>query len=211
MRLANPALRIAASSTGDLRVSLSKSQAAKAGEESGATDDENPIRGGTLTLKVDPMPADLPSQSAGPMSERFIEKPWLADFAGFVTARPEGRWLIGRSDPLRPALTPGEAAARPGSRRSTRSYGSSRRKWHVRSARTTTRLRRAVLAHLVDGGDLVADRFPQAFDRGYGTVYREAVLINASDKALQPLVAEVLRLTGRSGILASEPSSVGWL
>ena len=54
--------------------------------------------------------------------------------------------------------------------------------------------RRAVLACLVDGGDLVADRFPQAFDRGYGTVYREAAPINASDKRLQPLVAEVLRL-----------------
>jgi hypothetical protein len=49
---------------------------------------------------------------------------------------------------------------------------------------------RYVRSHLL-GGSLVADRFPQTFERPLYKVYREAVLIDASDAKLNPVVADV--------------------
>lgn len=197
MGLANPMLRVA-TSTGDVRVSLSKALATQPDEEVEESQDDSRVRSGTVTLKVIDRSDAKPGVPTAPMSERFVEKPWLADFAGFVTAHSGSRWIVGKSDPLRPALTPAEAA------RAAREAAANEvvRVLQAKLAgelgrHNDHRAREAVMTHLVDGTDLVADRFPQAFDRSYGTVYREAVLINASHEALQPLVDEVLQLDGR--------------
>jgi hypothetical protein len=126
------------------------------------------------------------------LSARFVEKPWLCDFAGFVSKNPGGRWVVGRTDPRRPATSAAEAAraARTAAVEEVSQLVRSRLPERLRR-RDGGRIRDAVEASLVDGGDLVVDRFPQKFDRGYGTLYREAVLIDASDAKLASVVKEV--------------------
>ena len=144
---------------------------------------------GVLTLMVD---GDGPGGSAAPLSVRFVEKPWLSDFAGFVADHRGGRWIVGRTHRVRPAATAADAAreARASAADEVLRLVNARVPEHVR--RDDGRLRATVEAKLVGGDDrMVVDRFPQTFDRGYGAVYREAVLIDASDAKLSPLVAEV--------------------
>jgi len=120
---------------------------------------------------------------------RFMEKPWLSDYAAFVTATP-GRWVVGRCDPLRPAMSPSDAArdARLSAEGEVTQLVLSRLPGRFR--RHEGEVARHVRSHLL-GGSLVADRFPQTFERPLYTVYREAVLIDASDQNLEPVVADV--------------------
>jgi hypothetical protein len=125
-------------------------------------------------------------------SARFVEKPWLSALAAFVADRPDGRWVVGKTDRLRPAATAAEAA------REARAAAAEQVLPLVRARVPEDvgrhhRLRAAVEAALVDGDRLVVDRFPQQFDRPYGSLYREAVLVDASDAKLAPLVDALVR------------------
>jgi hypothetical protein len=50
---------------------------------------------------------------------------------------------------------------------------------------------RRVVEQRLRGDRMVYDRFAQRYDRGYGTLYREAVLVDASDAALDESPADV--------------------
>jgi hypothetical protein len=128
------------------------------------------------------------------LSARFIDKPWLADFAGFVSSHPDGRWVVGKSDPLKPALSPAEAARRAREAAADEVARLVRAKVDRGFHRSDPYAHEVVMRRMVEGNEFIADRFPQSFDRGYGTIYREAVLIDASDEALQPLVDEIAGL-----------------
>ena len=143
-----------------------------------------PEPGGTLTLTARGA-ADVA------VTTSFVEKPWLADFALFTHQRP-GRWVVGRSDPLRPAMSPAEAAdaARRAAAKELFPVVRARVQRAGRSSPPDDWIRRQLDAKLA-GGRLVVDRFPQRFQRpGYDT-WREAVLVDASDRELDRLVGDI--------------------
>jgi hypothetical protein len=120
-------------------------------------------------------------------SAKYVDKPWAANFADFC-ARTPGRWIVSRSDLDSPATTPGEAAEQA----------------RVSAAEQVAPLVSGRLPHRYDRGDvrrvveqrlrgdrMVYDRFAQAYERGYGTLYREAVLVDASDARLEEMARDV--------------------
>ena len=124
-------------------------------------------------------------------SAQFVDKPWVTHYTDFVTRNP-GRWLVTHSDPARPAGSAAEAAdsARRAAADSVVAlvkarmpdpdrYDADRLKWIVEAR--------------LHGDRLVHDRFPQKFERPYGTLYREAVLLNVADAAIDPLASDVRR------------------
>ena len=122
---------------------------------------------------------------------RYVEKPWVANFNAFAAGRP-GRWLVAWSDPDSPAGSP-EDAAREARAKAWKQLGDlvvAR----MGDARRYGRgdIGRVVETHLM-GDRLVVDRFPQKFERPYGNLYREAVLVDASDRQLDTLVGDVRR------------------
>lgn len=125
----------------------------------------------------------------GAASARFVDKPWVANFAGFVGRTP-GRWVVGWPDADRPATSAADAA------RVARVWAAGELTPLVvarlpRSGRRDdARVRRMVERHLL-GDRLVVDRFPQKFERPYGTLFREAVLVDASDDRLDKLARDM--------------------
>ena len=121
----------------------------------------------------------------------FVDKPWVANYAGFITRTP-GRWIVARSDPGRPAGSAGEAAslARRAALGDVVSRVTARMPDPGRFDRN--RIDRLVESRLVSDR-LVHDRFPQKFERPYGSLYQEAVLIDASDAKMDSLARDVRR------------------
>ncbi len=177
---------------GEVRVSLasapSRNFVAGGGERAGF-----PRDAGVLTLTADAGDGGGDDAPSSPLSARFVEKPWLSDFAGFVAGRPGGRWVVGRTHPLRPAATAADAARDARASAAEEIFRLVQDRVPAQVGRDGRRLRGAVEAVLVGGDRLVVDRFPQTFERGYGTLYREAVLIDASDAKLAPLVDGIVR------------------
>jgi len=110
-------------------------------------------------------------------------KPWIADFAGFSASHP-GRWIVGRC--ARPCLSQAEAeeSARSDAARAVYAIVANRlgprhgdEQW----------LARRVLAD-VRAGELASDDLAERFDRPYGTVWTETVLLDASPAKLDTLV-----------------------
>ena len=126
-----------------------------------------------------------------PHAVRYVEKPWLSDFAGFVARNPDGRWIVGRTHTLRPAASAADAARDARASAAEEVMRLVRARVHPDVSRENGRLRAAVEKALVGGDRLVVDRFPQAYERPYGNLYREAVLVDASDAKLAPLVAQL--------------------
>ena len=120
---------------------------------------------------------------------KFVEKPWVSDFAAFSSHSPS-RWVFARSDPDRPASTAQDAW------KSARSAAAEQLLPLVVNRLPRDRryehgeIRRTIENNLL-GDRLVADRFPQKLERPYGTLYRESVLVDASDARLDPLVGEI--------------------
>lgn len=137
---------------------------------------------GTITIRAK-------GASGDSAMTRFVEKPWLTDFADF-TAHTPGRWVVVRSDPDRPAGSAAEAA------REVRVAAVDEvlplvvaRMGH--EARVNRGEIRRLLESQLEGDRLVHDRFPQKYERPYGSLYREAVLIDASDSQLDRLAQEM--------------------
>ena len=118
---------------------------------------------------------------------QYVDKPWAANFADYC-ARTPGRWVLARSDLDSPATHATEAA----------------REARVAAAEQVAPLISGRLPHRYDRGNvrrvvedrlrgdrMVYDRFAQRYDRGYGTLYREAVLVDASDARLDEMSRDV--------------------
>lgn len=125
------------------------------------------------------------------VSTQHVDKPWVSNFAGFA-ARTPGRWLVAHSDFERPATNPAEAArqARLAAVDQVVPLVTAR----LRGGRSSGggAVRRVVETHLL-GDRLVDDRFPQQYARPYGNLYRESVLIDASDQRVDALARDVRR------------------
>jgi len=121
-------------------------------------------------------------------SRRFVEKPWLENFAAFASTRPQQHFIIARSmgtctseseanqqalDDARARLT--EALGQRGDWTSGRLPG---------PEITTTDVLR---------GGFVVDRFAQSFEGSVGKIWRQALLIDVSGPKLAQLAGQKAR------------------
>jgi len=110
-------------------------------------------------------------------------KPWIDNFAGFTASHP-GQWIVGRC--ARPCLSQEEAeqSARSDAARAVFAVALKRlgpshddEQW----------LAQRVLAD-VRAGELADDDLAERFDRPYGTIWTETVLLDASPAKVDALV-----------------------
>jgi hypothetical protein len=110
---------------------------------------------------------------------KFVEKPWVEDFAGFANTRPDQHYIVARSNET--CTSEGEAnlqALNDARARLTEALG-------THSARKSLGLPRPAVTIkdvLMDG--IVADRFIQSFAGSAGPIWRQALLIDASAEKL---------------------------
>jgi len=130
---------------------------------------------------------------------RFIDKPWVSDYSGFVNRQPQQNWLIAQSQ--KPCTSAEEAhqqaikhTAQQLSKlvfakvkRYSKGFLSRRSEW------THPKLQTFIESELRTGygkihGQVIRDRFLQSFDRPYGaTLWREALLVDATGYNLDKL------------------------
>ena len=138
------------------------------------------------------------------VSTAYVDKPWVSNFASFL-AKGGGNWLVAHSDFERPAASPDEAAEQARSAAADRVaqlvVARLSRPGHYDPAS----VRRVVEQRLL-AGQIVTDRFPQKFERPYGSLYRESLLIDASDDQLDPLAGDI-----RASLDAERQSRLGGL
>jgi hypothetical protein len=121
----------------------------------------------------------------------FVEKRWAEDFSDFANARPKESWIIGRSkDPCMSdweardgALASAAAQLFPIVRDRIRSGGGGH--W---GRYDDERLRERIRYALSSDNNLVPDKFLQRATRPYGSVFRQAVLVDASRPNLDHLI-----------------------
>ena len=148
-----------------------------------------PQRSGTLRGLLD---------GAGVETSRtvaFVEKPWVADLAGFIARNPGRHWLVAAAD-----------------RASTSQDEATRRAVEVASAMLESRVREAlgrhdpglsqraansrwlrsrIQAQLESNPRYVADRFAQRFDRPYGAVWQQWLLVDGSQAKVTVLARNI--------------------
>jgi len=150
---------------------------------------------------------------------RFVTKPWAADFAQYVA---------GADKPVVRAASPAVAtfeqaqqeALQDAARqlepyvRSAISSGPMEEPGYVEEGkpaisvpggRVDSRIIREALVAELHAGRLILDRFPQQFDRPYGKVWREQILVDASQNAMERVAFEaVTRLDMLAGAEAHQ-------
>ena len=126
----------------------------------------------------------------------FIHKPWVDDYATFISARPNGQWLRARSSQF--AVTQHEAAEQAlraaAEVLSERSWTNGlKRPYGVQG--DGPQAKEKIVGVLIDAlrrGNFVVDKFAQRLSPSYGEVWRQAILLDVSpDKVhtfIQPFV-----------------------
>jgi len=129
---------------------------------------------------------------------RFVQKPWAADFAGFVGESAPGRhWILSQSDMS--CISPQEAeraALRDAAERLLDPVYQSVRRQMASGRLPPHAMPRSdvwlptIEAELRHEG-LISDRFVQRFSRPYANLWRESLLIDASPPAVERLAHQV--------------------
>lgn len=112
------------------------------------------------------------------------EKGWAVRFAQFINDHPATQWVVGRSP--KPCLSEAEASEAARMDAIERVYPTVVNRLNPR--RADAGWLHDMLTREVREGRLDADRFAESFDRPYGRVWTEAVLIDVSPARLDPLV-----------------------
>jgi hypothetical protein len=145
----------------------------------------------------------------------FVDKPWFDNFAQFVDRRPHERWILAQSPT--PCTDSGEAeyeARCDAVRKLTpdvqrKLNGRFRWPWSPFAGSGDSRQKATIQCSL---DNCIVDRFVQGYPRPYGTVWRTAILINASDRTIELLASACERQmrSERRGVLGTV-ASVGGL
>ncbi|UCD49836.1 MAG: hypothetical protein JSW27_20190 [Phycisphaerales bacterium] len=117
-------------------------------------------------------------QPARRIHVRFIEKPWVEDFALFASERPDGQFVVARSRGT--CISENEAknqALRDACAQVSAAVG---QKWPGRALLTVSP------TDLLEGG-FILDQFVQSFDGMSGQFWRQAMLIDMSAQKLSRL------------------------
>ena len=131
-------------------------------------------------------------------SADYVQVPWLENFNAFARNSPGRRFVVARSDPMRPAMTQAEAAEAARRAAAGQVFGLVRQRVprHGRLGADDGWLYRRVEQALA-GGRMVVEEFPQKFERHYGgTTWRSAVLVDASEPSVSRLAGELAATRG---------------
>jgi hypothetical protein len=152
-------------------------------------------RSGGLALRVE--------TPEGPfsVSTRFAEAPWVVDRTSFAREYAKGDWLVAYSDGThtthedarKDALTTAAESLLPLARtRINHLSGSDQQQFKQQMAKDPNWLRDRVADEL-RSRNLVTDQFTQQFDRSYGPVWREAVLVDAAPKRIEQIARSLVQ------------------
>jgi len=119
-------------------------------------------------------------------STRFVSKPWAANFAQYAASAGKPVVRAGSAPVASFEQAQDEAFER--AAQQLVPYFESLMKTNPGDNRQF--LRQGILAELRKG-KLILDRFPQRFDRSYGNLWREQMLIDASEQAIKPLAGAI--------------------
>jgi hypothetical protein len=122
------------------------------------------------------------------LQERFVEKPWLDDFATFANTRPEQHFIVARS--LGTCTSEGEAnqQALDDARVRLSEVLGTRTEWRFGRLPEPTITTTEVLE-----GRFLVDRFAQSFEGAAGRIWRQALLIDVSGSKLVQLAEHKAR------------------
>ncbi len=168
---------------GDRAVDVYFGREAAGGQESARAESD----GAVVVLRVDA------TGRRGAVSRKvlYTDKPWVDDFAGFVSGHG-GSWLMAMS--REPAVSVAEA------RDSALADAVGQIEPLVRERmgfapgpNDIPRIEQMVRVQMREGG-LIADRFVQRFERPYGEIYQMALLIDASPARIKEIAGQGDRL-----------------
>jgi len=122
------------------------------------------------------------------ISASFVAKPWVENFADFVNRSPKDKWILARSQRSCTSQAEAEQQAMSDACR--------------KIAQLLNQVRRRRSGFTVNPADIrsggfIADRFVQSFDGSAGRIWRQAILINASQDKLTELASQKM-ITWRS-------------
>lgn len=152
-------------------------------------------RTGALALRVET------AEESFSVSARFADAPWVENRTGFAHSYPNGDWLVGYSGGTHTShdearhdaiLAASDAILPLAQARINRLSASDQHRFAQQMQKNPNWLRDKVADELVSR-NLATDRFAQRFDRPYGTVWREAVLVNASPHRVEEIARSLVQ------------------
>ena len=146
-----------------VRVDLIKVQTQKAPWMNSS---QNEMASGTIQATV------LAGDKHESMEARFVEKPWVEDFSGFLNTKPDSRFIIAKSSEscMSEADMLGQASLR-------------------QSGIPVSFAKPVSPGDILEGG-FILDRFVQSFNGAAGKIWRQALLIDASTDKLKNLARQ---------------------
>ena len=122
--------------------------------------------------------ADVSGASGGLIETvEYVDKPWVENFAAFVSSKPQGRWILARSQDSCTSAELARQQALDDTGAALGFYDSKiARLWRLGQAHPH--------AADIQASELIADRFVQSFAGTAGSIWREAVLVEVSPEKL---------------------------
>ncbi len=152
-------------------------------------------KSGGLALRV------KTSDEAFSVSTRFADKPWLVDRSGFTHDFNNNPWLVAYSDSTHTQQSDAywdavhkaaDAVLPMAEARISQLSGADQQRFHGYLAKDSNWLRDRVADELVSR-NLVTDQFTQQFDKPAYTVWREAVLVNATPQQIEEIARTLVQ------------------
>ena len=187
-----PEVRLAAEATTRPTLELGREPITVAVETVAQAGGGGCVTGGTVNLVARFRANGLFTKAA-----RFVDKPWVENFAAYVGTHPKSDWIIAQS--RRFWNTPDEA------RSDAVAVAAEKLAGRVRQGLIRTRpivledrelaeeRLRGIIEVQLDRSHMINDPFAQSFRRPYGKVWRHAILIDASPKKVAVIKNSVHR------------------
>lgn len=125
-------------------------------------------------------------------SARFLDKPWVDDFATFASGNQERAWVMAMSRDPAVSVAEAEQQALGDAVAQIEPRVRDRLAHHVHGAADLL-VQRQVRAGLESSG-MIVDRFVQRFERPYGEIWQVGLLIDASPKKIAALAEKCDRM-----------------
>jgi hypothetical protein len=117
------------------------------------------------------------------ISTKFTECPWADDLAGYINDHPGHTWIVARSSA--PCLSPGDSARVAETEAATALASLIQRQFPASAAPVSLEDSDALLLSDIRRSLPVKDRFVQRFQRPYGNVWSESILLDASPQWIE--------------------------
>lgn len=142
---------------------------------------ENEMTTGTVQATV------LAGDRHESMEAKFVEKPWVEDFSGFLNTRPNSRFIIAKSsDSCMSEAEANNQAIQNGCTQIADMLGQASSR---RSGVPVSFAKPVSSGDILEGG-FILDRFVQSFNGTAGKIWRQALLVDASAEKLKNLARQ---------------------